>query len=78
MNTSASGYGNLLVNIKRTVVNQDSRVEFGAAYGKMWIPENGEIRWIFPDIKRIEVRIDGQIGFVEAEDYMKLGLMPAG
>lgn len=32
--------------------------------GKMWIPESGEITWIFPDIKRIEVRIDGQIGFV--------------
>lgn len=46
--------------------------------GKMWIPESGEITWIFPDIKRIEVRIDGQIGFVEEEDYMKLGLMPAG
>ncbi|MGH7645867.1 MAG: hypothetical protein ACREMR_09810, partial [Gemmatimonadales bacterium] len=61
------------------LVRKNSRIEYGPAYGRAWL--NLDARrdelGIGVDIARLRVVIDGKAGFIEEDDYEKVGLSQA-
>lgn len=63
---------------KSVRVDRESTIEIGPAYGHASARENERGAGVSVQIKRLQVTIDGKIGYVEEKDYQKLGLPAFG